>query len=151
MPHNNSNSKALADQHRDLTAEPAIGRSINKLQPQAVSHQDHDTQSLEQEPPQHHDRSQQLDVQARVQSSALNGQQPSQGGVESIIIENHSRLQTPSQQRQDLPFAFNHSPLPSLSGDIFSDTLRFDDGLRDMNNRNDFYDNLNYVLSGSYE
>jgi hypothetical protein len=151
VPHSDSNSNSWGDQHRNPATVPTRGRSANNLQPQQTRRQVHDTQQLQQEAQQQQNQAQQLGAQARAQSSALNGQQTPQGGAETIIIENHSRLQTPSQQRQDLPFSFNHSPLPSLPGDIFSDALRFDDSLRDMNNRNDFYDNLNYVLSGSYE
>lgn len=73
-----------------------------------------------------------------------------QGG-DANVIENNGRIQSPLQQRQELPFAFNDSPLPSLPGDIFADQARFDDSLRDMENRTDFYDNLSFVLSGSYE
>jgi hypothetical protein len=125
-------------------------RSAND--PQDTSRIDQGTQPLEQEALPRRNQTQHPGVQSQTQSSAVNGQRMNYDSGDSIVIDNNSRLQSPFQHGQEMPFSFNDSPLPPLPDDVFADPSRFDDDrLRDMGHRTDFYDNLNFVLSGSYE
>lgn len=151
VPDSDPRSNLTVEQHHNPTTLPPRVGPTNDPQPREPSRLEQGTQLPQQEIQHHRNQNERLGVQMQAQTSALDGRRMPQGGAETNVIENHSRLQTPLPHRQELPFAFSDSPLPSLPGDIFTDASRFDEGLRDMDSRTDFYDNLNYVLSGSYE
>lgn len=145
---NDMSSNPVTESPRNQPNAVPRGSSIND--PQGTNF-DQGAQPRQQETLHRRNQTQRIGVQTQMQSSSTNGQQMNFHGGDANILENNGRIQSPFQQRQEPPFAFNDSPLPSLPGDIFADQARFDDSLRDMDNRTDFYDNLSFVLSGSYE
>ena len=146
LAHKDLPSTHAAERHRNPADGAPRGRSAYDVPSQGISNLVKDMQ-----PPQWEAQQQRNQLQSSGAQVAIGGQQSAQDGGELFANGNHARLQIPSQQRQELPFSFNNSPLPSLPGDIFADASRFDDGLGDMDNRTEFYENLSYVLSGSYE